>query len=565
MALRISAYRFIYIPINAKGSAAVSYYLTIRVTLYNGQYDMDWRDSYLTWLEEALSALPDRGNSRYKQQAYQRCIESLKESNMVIRDPADLHELKYFGEKTVAMLSKKTRQRCVAEQIELPESLKVHDEPPSTTRNTAREETPQAPKRQRKYVPKYNSTAYHVIVGMRIYELQDASGQGLGRTEMARILRPRLSRVVDGSFGKQQPSLTPALSILQKKELVSSFGGRYHLEEAGREIADSLLRVENQQEGRAQSQPSDSLPLHQPELVPRDSFNEEMWQPGSFSVKLLLDTRELPSQANRSGFADALTDRQVPLDVVPLSVGDAVWVAEHRVTHRRAVLDFVVERKNLNDLVASIIDGRFVEQKQRLLRSTLQNVVYLVENQGLTPEHLAQHESRIQTAMSQTLVVNRFHIKITANQNDTVLYLAQMTSEVAAVYEECNEPLRVLVPNTETFTRSMEQARLKNNGLVAIDYDSFHDGMHKSKMKTVGDLFRTMLQTVKGISAEKAALIQRIYPTLTALQDAYEQLPSEEDRCEMLTRATETQIARRAIRPDISELVYNVWGKRHFD
>lgn len=528
--------------------------------LSNNKYEMDWRDTYLSWLEEAIAAVPDKGKSKYKQQAYERCIESLRETSMPIKDPVDLHKLKYFGEKTVSMLSKKTLKRCAIENIEIPNSLKPQTEPAPVTRKDV-DDGPKVSRRQRKYVPKYNSTAYHVVVGMRLHELQDASGQGLGRTELGRILRPRLSKVFDGSFGKQQPSLAPALSILQKKELISSLGGRYHLEEAGREIADSLVRVESQQTGDSQTPSYPYQPLNQADSVARGSFNEEMWQPGSFSVKLLLDVRELPSQANRSGFADALADRGVPLDVVPLSVGDSLWVAEHRTTHRRAVLDFVVERKNLSDLVASIIDGRFIEQKQRLTRSTLQNIIYLVENQGLTPDQLSQHETRIQTAMSQTLVINHFHIKITSNQNDTVLYLAQMTTEVAAIYEESNEPLRVFVPNTETFTKSMEQARQGYRGHVAIDYDSFHDGMHKSKMKTMGEVFRTMLQTVKGVSAEKAALIQRLYPTPAALQSAYEALSSESDRIDMLARATETQIARRHIRPDISELIYNVWGR----
>ena len=43
------------------------------------------------------------------------------------------------------------------------------------------------------------------------------------------------------------------------------------------------------------------------------------------------------------------------------------------------VLDFIVERKTADDLAASIMDGRYEEQKYRLKMCGINNVVYLVE------------------------------------------------------------------------------------------------------------------------------------------------------------------------------------------
>ena len=63
----------------------------------------------------------------------------------------------------------------------------------------------------------------------------------------------------------------------------------------------------------------------------------------------------------------------VTLDVRKLQVGDFLWIArEKRVpvpgmiqmpTSRELVLDYVVERKRMDDLCGSILDGRFKEQK----------------------------------------------------------------------------------------------------------------------------------------------------------------------------------------------------------
>ena len=49
-----------------------------------------------------------------------------------------------------------------------------------------------------------------------------------------------------------------------------------------------------------------------------------------------------------------------------LPVGDAIWIARHKVHETEYVLDFIVERKNVDDLVGSIRDNRYKDQKLRM-------------------------------------------------------------------------------------------------------------------------------------------------------------------------------------------------------
>lgn len=49
-----------------------------------------------------------------------------------------------------------------------------------------------------------------------------------------------------------------------------------------------------------------------------------------------------------------------------LPVGDALWIARHKVLRHEYVLDFIVERKRVDDLWSSIKDNRYKEQKLRL-------------------------------------------------------------------------------------------------------------------------------------------------------------------------------------------------------
>lgn len=103
-------------------------------------------------------------------------------------------------------------------------------------------------------------------------------------------------------------------------------------------------------------------------------FQPVRLNPGSFTVQLVLDNREVRAKTDRDYIQDELRKKGVKPIVRPLELGDALWVAKctHPATLSlygeegdEVVLDWIVERKRLDDLVGSIKDGRFHEQKVR--------------------------------------------------------------------------------------------------------------------------------------------------------------------------------------------------------
>lgn len=56
-----------------------------------------------------------------------------------------------------------------------------------------------------------------------------------------------------------------------------------------------------------------------------------------------------------------------------LPVGDGLWIARHKQSKKEYVLDFIVERKNVDDLRGSIRDNRYRDQKLRLQVYTSQS------------------------------------------------------------------------------------------------------------------------------------------------------------------------------------------------
>src|SRR5205814_5368693 len=102
------------------------------------------------------------------------------------------------------------------------------------------------------------------------------------------------------------------------------------------------------------------------------SFSPITLQPTTFTVHLVLDTREIRAKQDRDYIQDELTRRGVKPIMRSLELGDALWVAKcndaQTLVNRgeegdEVILDWIVERKRLDDLVGSIKDGRFHEQK----------------------------------------------------------------------------------------------------------------------------------------------------------------------------------------------------------
>jgi crossover junction endonuclease MUS81 len=62
-----------------------------------------------------------------------------------------------------------------------------------------------------------------------------------------------------------------------------------------------------------------------------------------------------------------------------LPVGDALWLARHKQQEQEYVLDFLVERKRVDDLWSSIKDTRYKQQKLRIMRCGVRKILYLVE------------------------------------------------------------------------------------------------------------------------------------------------------------------------------------------
>lgn len=94
--------------------------------------------------------------------------------------------------------------------------------------------------------------------------------------------------------------------------------------------------------------------------------NAIVFPPGSYDIVLIIDTREIESKSSRDRIAESLLSKGIRVETRALKLGDMMWIARYNDGHGgeedECVLDYVVERKRLDDLCTSIRDGRYTEQ-----------------------------------------------------------------------------------------------------------------------------------------------------------------------------------------------------------
>ena len=89
----------------------------------------------------------------------------------------------------------------------------------------------------------------------------------------------------------------------------------------------------------------------------------------SYTISFVLDTREIKStkyEGDRDFIREQIQKRGVRIEQRALELGDVCWIAKRNGmsgASNEVVLDFILERKRADDLVGSIKDGRFHEQK----------------------------------------------------------------------------------------------------------------------------------------------------------------------------------------------------------
>ncbi|KAF8945158.1 Crossover junction endonuclease mus81 [Haplosporangium gracile] len=301
-------------------------------------------------------------------------------------------------------------------------------------------------------------------------------------------------------------------------------------------------------------------------------FQPVFYAPGSFDITLVLDVREVRVQGDRDYIKDNLKEKGIDVVTRALDIGDVIWVAkpkeENPLIPKEIVLDHIVERKRMDDLVSSIKDGRFNEQKFRLSRSGIAQVVYLLETYK-AGESFSIPPAAIRTAMTTTQVHSGFFLKRTINTDQTIDYLVALTKALKDKYlDQVLYTIPDKVIDRGSYLDLVEYLKGKFPGRTYMtSYEAFMKLNSKSDTLTVRDNFVKMLMVIRGVSSEKAIELARVYGTPRAMFSALDKPgrdASNEERRDVLAKSV-SQIGRKKLGNALAGKVAELWYSKKYD
>ena len=161
-------------------------------------------------------------------------------------------------------------------------------------------------------------------------------------------------------------------------------------------------------------------------------FQEKLNSSFTDNIYLIVDLRE--KGAGNENFRVEILNKcsyPIPIEEKNLSLGDFTWIFKDQLDGEEYMIDFIIERKTLNDLSASIVDGRYSEQKYRLKNSPYKKTYYLFEGTELNTHNNSNlSKDAINTAINNTINIHNIKFFRTLSTKDTVNKLIEIDSNI---------------------------------------------------------------------------------------------------------------------------------------
>uniref|UniRef100_A0A673HIB5 Crossover junction endonuclease MUS81 n=1 Tax=Sinocyclocheilus rhinocerous TaxID=307959 RepID=A0A673HIB5_9TELE len=545
---------------------------------------------FLQWLTELRDSAKEKGLKT--QYVYQKAINSLKKYPLPLKNGKEAKILQNFGDGICKILDERLQKHYRENGSDAPihlatschrsnmASSKQMEEPQKEPSGNLSEHMKQTQKevrkekgtkKKREYVPQKKSGGYAVLLTLYRHTQMPGSKGFMFRNELQTEAQPLCEKSFTvPDLGSKYTAWSSVSTLIQKDLLVKTHNpARYSLTDQGLALAEKLDSEDEEEDSQdgpdvvdltSEEEDEEEQEDKETHISESDATGKSQtlesgrtatsWHlpPGSYDIVLCVDVIETTggSSGRKQELVKELQRNCVTFDIRKLNVGDFLWVAREKVTPvpgqlrppvgKELVLDYIIERKRMDDLCGSIIDGRFREQKFRLKRCGLRKPIYLVEECGSAAAHLSLPESTLQQAIVNTQVVDGFFVKRVQDVKESAAYLTIMTRYLQKLYHVC-------------FT------------VKSIELEEFNYGAIKNKCQTVREVFARQLMQISGVSGDKAAAVLEHYSTVSSLLQAYDQCSSESEKEKLLSSIKYGKL-KRNLGPALSRTIYQLYCTR---
>ncbi|PXF50138.1 Crossover junction endonuclease MUS81 [Gracilariopsis chorda] len=252
------------------------------------------------------------------------------------------------------------------------------------------------------------------------------------------------------------------------------------------------------------------------EPLSNSHIQDESHKDGRCRIVLILDSAEriAPNKVqNYSSFVEMLKVRNIPYDVRQLPCGDTLFVARFD-DGTEILMDYLIERKTVDDYGASMSDGRISKQSYMLLNSLICNAILILEG-DLKDNSYLYDQPRMHSKLAELEVCANVYVKKTKDLQDTVHFYGCILRRLQAKF--CGTSKAQMLNGRHVFSEWLRSMQ------------------HAKKSMTLEQVFMLQLCHFPGVGMNKAQTIMSMgYKTPQLLCRAYQQKRTMKEKENML-------------------------------
>ena len=224
-------------------------------------------------------------------------------------------------------------------------------------------------------------------------------------------------------------------------------------------------------------------------------------------IRIIIDNRETKLYSIiKDRDLDIYKDK-IEIELKQLDIGDI-----HIIPSNESKI-YIYERKTINDLISSIHDGRYKEQKMRLMSSG-HRIGYIIEGDNIISNKQLRHQKKLTSIYYTSIYRDNIDVLFMSSIDETVTFLLMLVIK--------------MVDNPHKFEKSVE---------ITNEYiDICKIKTEKKKNIDKETCYMLQLGQIPGISKDIAKRIKERHPTLISLISAITAIDDKKKQIEILTK-----------------------------
>jgi ERCC4-type nuclease len=222
--------------------------------------------------------------------------------------------------------------------------------------------------------------------------------------------------------------------------------------------------------------------------------------------KIIIDNRENKLYSIISNRDLDIYNEKIEIEYRQLDLGDI------QIIFPCESCKYIYERKTVNDLIASIHDGRYKEQKSRLMASG-NRIGYIIEGDNIISNKQIKNQKKLTSVYYSSIYRDKIDIFFMTNMEETVTFILML------VIKMIDNPDKFIEKRREE--EYIEVCKIKTEKKRNIDKDT---------------CYLLQLGQIPNISKDLARRIKEVYPTLLILMNTLSTMNDRKKQIELLTK-----------------------------